>query len=843
VRLKLGLISIILLVGGAFASPRITTDLSGNILQSWLDGKSIKTARSLDLGSSFSQPESLGISAEAYDLTSDPSALKYYLVFQTSREVFLSIGNNLNFSQTRLLARDGESPKIITSGGTLFSAWKKNDTLYLASSSDQGETWLEPELIPATGEAIGDFALASSGDNNCDLVFTAMSRSRYSLYFYRRENKSLVKITNGFDPITLAMIAPGPFGPLILWQQRYLDRSESFAIVSIDGGSSFSPIIKLELPEQPARLSWDGEKWRSTAFGKGSPPLAVSSLVLFPAPAQNSGVFQATTVNSSLEILTMAKPDQSIWTLEISPDQDFFPPRTIFSHKIVPAGANKQIFPLPGNLQDGNYWARVTVNDGQTSTLVNSSASFSLDRTPPIITILTSRETIDNTYQLQGKVNEPGILSIDGQKLAVHSSGTFEARLSLKPGANSFILTTTDEAGNIAKNTLTINYTLPTTLQLKLVKPAPTDWLKPGSIVYCELLVTDPRSEVEDESEAEVKINGKLLNETLYYEKSEQKLSGLITIPDQISDGIAALTIKLPAMEKQLDIKIDSTPPTLTTTGGATVFGNTPFAVPLPLSDGGSGLDPAGTIVMINGISCETYSSGEALTARLAFPLSDGTFEVTTRPRDLVGNISPQMSFLYCLDTIDPSLAIAATPEVTERQTIVVNGTVSDKNLLTVVITRNGKEVHSFFPNQSFSKEVPILPGNNTIVVEGRDKAGNLSSQTISFSSAVHASGALLSDVGNAPNPFSPRLDGQTYFICRLAPGISLPADIRIHIFNLTGELIWKKEFIGSGANVFAWDGRDHFGSLAANGVYLYTIGIFSWGRNESMRGKLIIYQ
>ncbi|MFH1390398.1 MAG: hypothetical protein ABIH56_06740 [Candidatus Margulisiibacteriota bacterium] len=848
-RLKLGLISIFFLVSNACAAPEIYIDHSGNLLQSWLEGKNIKLARSLDLGSSFSQPITLSFSAEAFDLAADQTALKYYLIHQTSKEVFLSktSGNNFNFSETRSLSKTGKNPKILASGGNLFAAWQKNDSICLASSNDQGETWLEPELITPTGETIGRLALASDGQNGCDLVFSTSSKypDRYRLFLYSAKNRSLIKITEGFDPIVLARIAPGPFGPLIVWQQQYLGRREAFAAVSLNGGKSFSQPKKLDLPEQPARLAWDGEKWRGFIIGPETPPGLVSWKVLVPVPASNAELtMQPASTNSSLEIIAISKPVPSVWTLEISPDPEFFPLKTRSMLVAAAAGILKQTITLPGDLPDGKYYARLAVNDGLAAFTIDKIASFTLDRTAPVIIVASSAETIDNNYRLQGTVNEPGTFTINGQTIPVRSSGTFESRQALKPGVNFFLLTATDEAGNTTKNSLTINCAIPTTLQLKLIKPAETDWLKPGSIIYCEIQVTDPTNELVDETEATVKINGESLNETLYYDQAEQSLSGLITLPNKTSDGGAQMTVKLPKTEKQLSLNIDATPPTLTVTGGATVFGRFPFEFPLPLSDNGSGLDPAGTIVMVNGTSCETFSSSEAsLKARITLPLSDGTYEVTVKPRDRVGNTSPQSTFWYCQDTIVPKLVIEATPEVTERQTIVINGAISDRNLQKVMITSNGKEIYSFFPSQTFSKEVPIVPGNNTIVIEGLDLAGNSAAQTISFSSAIHSSGVLLSDVGNAPNPFSPRLDGQTYFICRLSAGFSLPADIRLYIFNLTGELVWKKEFPSSNTNIFAWNGRDHFGGQVANGVYLYTIGISSGGRSELMRGKLIVYQ
>ncbi|PTB95921.1 hypothetical protein C9994_09650 [Marivirga lumbricoides] len=76
------------------------------------------------------------------------------------------------------------------------------------------------------------------------------------------------------------------------------------------------------------------------------------------------------------------------------------------------------------------------------------------------------------------------------------------------------------------------------------------------------------------------------------------------------------------------------------------------------------------------------------------------------------------------------------------------------------------------------------------------------------------------------PNPFST----QTRFVFTLT-GAELPDEIKIQILTVTGRVvreILQDEIgpihIGNNITSYAWDGRDEFGDLLANGVYLYRV-------------------
>ncbi|PIB34546.1 hypothetical protein BFP72_03530 [Reichenbachiella sp. 5M10] len=88
------------------------------------------------------------------------------------------------------------------------------------------------------------------------------------------------------------------------------------------------------------------------------------------------------------------------------------------------------------------------------------------------------------------------------------------------------------------------------------------------------------------------------------------------------------------------------------------------------------------------------------------------------------------------------------------------------------------------------------------------------------------------------PNPFSL----QTRFVFTLT-GDTYPEDLKIQIMTVTGRVV-KEIFmdelgpinIGNNLSNYAWDGRDNYGDLLANGVYLYRILIKNPGEDFKHR-------
>ena len=134
--------------------------------------------------------------------------------------------------------------------------------------------------------------------------------------------------------------------------------------------------------------------------------------------------------------------------------------------------------------------------------------------------------------------------------------------------------------------------------------------------------------------------------------------------------------------------------------------------------------------------------------------------------------------------------------------------------------TEQNKKFKIVFPTQLTQN------GLYELLVQGTDKSGNLSGDLeyrITFKIILESS---ITQLLNYPNPFST----STKFVFTLT-GSEVPDEFQIQIFTVTGKVIREIDeaelgpvFIGKNISSFAWDGRDRFGDLVANGVYLYRV-------------------
>jgi len=155
-------------------------------------------------------------------------------------------------------------------------------------------------------------------------------------------------------------------------------------------------------------------------------------------------------------------------------------------------------------------------------------------------------------------------------------------------------------------------------------------------------------------------------------------------------------------------------------------------------------------------------------------------------------------------------------------------------------VDAQGTTVMDWIPANSGNKKFKIIypalftkDGTYTLLVQGQDRSGNLSGDyeyQINFK-VVQASS--ISDIMNYPNPFST----STRFVFTLT-GSEIPDRVLIQIMNISGKVvreITESELgqmrIGRNITEFAWDGRDEFGDLLANGVYLYRVHVSAAGK------------
>lgn len=113
------------------------------------------------------------------------------------------------------------------------------------------------------------------------------------------------------------------------------------------------------------------------------------------------------------------------------------------------------------------------------------------------------------------------------------------------------------------------------------------------------------------------------------------------------------------------------------------------------------------------------------------------------------------------------------------------------------------------------------------LYVTGQDETGNGSGggnqYSVSFDIVTKSS---ITNILNYPNPFST----STAFVFTLT-GNQIPSQFKIQIISVTGKVvreITKQELgplhIGRNITEYKWDGRDQYGQLLGNGVYLYRV-------------------
>jgi hypothetical protein len=130
-----------------------------------------------------------------------------------------------------------------------------------------------------------------------------------------------------------------------------------------------------------------------------------------------------------------------------------------------------------------------------------------------------------------------------------------------------------------------------------------------------------------------------------------------------------------------------------------------------------------------------------------------------------------------------------------------------------------------------------LTDGSYQLIIKDADKSGNSSSRNGSFDYKISfqvITKNQISQFFNYPNPFTT----STQFVFTLT-GNKLPDFIKIQITTVRGQVvkeIFKDQLgpikLGVNRTQYAWDGRDEYGDLLANGVYLYKVTVKNNGED-----------
>jgi hypothetical protein len=131
--------------------------------------------------------------------------------------------------------------------------------------------------------------------------------------------------------------------------------------------------------------------------------------------------------------------------------------------------------------------------------------------------------------------------------------------------------------------------------------------------------------------------------------------------------------------------------------------------------------------------------------------------------------------------------------------------------------------------------------GMYQLFVEGIDATGNESGQGKQYSISFEViNRSTITNLLNYPNPFST----STAFVFTLT-GSQIPSQFKIQILSVTGKVvreITKQELgpirIGRNVTEYKWDGKDQYGQILGNGVYLYRVVTMINGENVERRAN-----
>ena len=210
-------------------------------------------------------------------------------------------------------------------------------------------------------------------------------------------------------------------------------------------------------------------------------------------------------------------------------------------------------------------------------------------------------------------------------------------------------------------------------------------------------------------------------------------------------------------------------------------------------------------------------------------PILDVTFDgihilngdIVSPKSEIVISLKDENPFLIMNSDADTSLfaVYLRDPFGVQRRVYFIDGN-GQVNMEWIPASGNNNKFKIIYRGQFY------MDGNYQLLVQGQDLSGNLSGDLdyrIEFEVINESS---ISYLMNYPNPFST----STRFVFTLT-GERVPDHMTIQIMTVTGKVVREITLaelgpinIGRNITEYAWDGRDEFGDLLANGVYLYRV-------------------
>jgi len=233
------------------------------------------------------------------------------------------------------------------------------------------------------------------------------------------------------------------------------------------------------------------------------------------------------------------------------------------------------------------------------------------------------------------------------------------------------------------------------------------------------------------------------------------------------SDATLGNSLKLYVKEKIAPTQTITYP-----TSSALITNNKP-AITWEVKDNDSGINPNSIGITINsgtkitsGITKTPITGGYRCSYTPASPLNEGSNVIKVDCADNDGNAATQVSVTFKVDTVPPTLNITSPAQglITNKATVTVKGTTNDATsspVLVVIKVNDGEDISvTVGSDGSFTKNVTLVEGNNTIKVIATDSAKKQT--TVTRTVELDTKPPVFGAVTLTPNPVD---SGKTFVI------------------------------------------------------------------------------
>lgn len=234
--------------------------------------------------------------------------------------------------------------------------------------------------------------------------------------------------------------------------------------------------------------------------------------------------------------------------------------------------------------------------------------------------------------------------------------------------------------------------------------------------------------------------------------------AGNITTKDA-SDATLGSSLQLKVKEKVAPVITITYP-----TASALIINNKP-AITWKVTDDDSGVNPdtigitidSGSKVTGSSITKTAVTGGYECSYTPPSALSDGSHTIKIDASDFDGNAATQKSVTFKIDTVPPTLNVTAPANnlITNQMSCNVTGNTNDVTsspvTLTIKLNSGSAEQVTVNSDGTFSKELTLSAGTNTITVVATDSAGK--STTVTRTVTLDTGAPVIHSVTLTPNP------------------------------------------------------------------------------------------